>query len=149
MEAKEWHNVPLITLLFSVLLRKQRPCCFECVCPSFFNWVRFFSFATGACLTADGKDATWLKYTIASCKSFVCEWCFYRDTPGSLGFNVAIWLQFCSSQPDTLDFPSLLFVLWFVSLRKHGRVSCGWSCNGTKVRLCWTNPVMFSNNKNS
>lgn len=113
----------------------------------------FFSSTTGACLTGVGNDATWPKRMLASCKFLARERCFYCDTPGPLGFYVAARPQLWTSWTDTSDFPSPLFILWFVSLRKQGSVSCGWSCNGTKMRgkyrqcsqrgLGWINRTTF------
>lgn len=82
------------------------------------NRVTFFISTTAACLTGVGRDATWLKRTLSSCKILACEWCFYCDTPGSLGFYVATWPELWTSWTDTLDFPSPLFRQWIVSLHK-------------------------------
>lgn len=149
-EGKRKKGITLLWLLLRLLILSQGGSAGLVVLNAFaifFNGVTFLSSTTGACLTGFGKDATWPKCTLASCKILARERCLWRDTPGSLGFYVAIWLQLWTSWTDTLDFPSTPFILWVVSLRKQGSVSCGWSCNGTKMSLCWINSTRFVNNQ--
>lgn len=109
-----------------------RPCCFRCVC-HFLQRGHIFHFYYGSSgLTGVGTGATWT----GPHACFLYDWLVF-SLLYTWVFGAFMWQRNhtrWTSCTDTLDFPSPRFILWLVSLRKQGSVSCGWSCNGTKMR---------------
>lgn len=127
------HNSSLITAPSSRLppprLREEEP--------ALLFWMRlpfsptgshFFSRTTGARLTAAGKDATWPKRTLAPFKIVGRRAMFSPRYTWAFGLLCGNSTTVLNQLNWHIGLPlPFLFILWFVSLRKLGSVSCGWS----------------------